>query len=84
MTPPGGDPPGGTSGETGDEELGEPIAELRDVALPLSDRFADRVRGRIERRVLTGDFLELFWSAPLTMLLEFLRWPFDAARDRRG
>jgi hypothetical protein len=35
------------------------------------------VRGRIERRVLTGEFLELICTAPLTMLLEFLRWPFD-------
>lgn len=79
MTPPGDEPPP----ETTDEDLGEPIEALRDVSFPLPDRFTEKVRGRIERRVLTGDFLELFWSAPLTMLLEFLRWPFDAARDRR-
>lgn len=80
MTPPGDE----TTSEPPDDDLGEPVAELRDVALPLTDRFTERVRGRIERRVLTGDILELFWSAPLTMLLEFLRWPFDSVRDRRG
>jgi hypothetical protein len=27
--------------------------------------------------VLTGEFLEMIWTAPWTMLLEFLRWPFE-------
>lgn len=67
-TPGGGD-------ET--EDLGTPVSELRDVAWPVDARFPVRVRNRIERRVLTGSLLELFWTAPLTMLLEFVRWPME-------
>lgn len=66
-----------------DADLGAPVAELRDVSWPLGERFAGRVRGRIERRVLAGESLELLWTAPLAMLLEFLRWPFELFADRR-
>ena len=66
-----------------DADLGEPVTELREVSLRLGDQFSARVRGRVERRVLTGEFLELIWTAPLTMLLEFLRWPFELFRRGR-
>lgn len=66
-----------------DPALGQPVTELRDVSLSVGDQFATRVRGRIELRVLAGEFLELIWTAPLTMLLEFLRWPFDLLQGRR-
>jgi hypothetical protein len=70
-------------GAAEDADLGEPVTELREVSLRLGDQFAARVRGRVERRVLTGEFLELIWTAPLTMLLEFLRWPFELFRRGR-
>jgi hypothetical protein len=70
-------------GTAEDADLGQPVTELRDVTLGVGDQFATRVRGRIERRVLTGEFLELLWTAPLTMLLEFLRWPFELFRRGR-
>jgi hypothetical protein len=74
--------PGAPSAEESD--LGPPVAELRDVSWTLKDGFSDRVRGRIERRVLTGEFLDLVWAAPLMLLLELLRLPFEAlARKRR-
>ena len=67
-----------------DPSLGSPLTELREMSLVLGDRFAGRVRGRIERRMLTGEVLELLCIAPLTMLLEFLRWPLEAlSRDRQ-
>jgi hypothetical protein len=66
-----------------DTDLGAPVTELSNVSWPLDDRFATRVRGRIERRLVAGEFLELFWTAPLAMLLEFLRWPIELLAGRR-
>lgn len=80
MTPPGDD--NGTSAD--DPDLGPPVTELRQASVALGDRFVTRVRNRIERRVLTGEALELLWTAPATMLLEFLRWPFEGlSRHKR-
>jgi hypothetical protein len=79
-------PPGSGSDPFGADEdpaLGAPVTELRHVSVGVGDRFATRVRGRIERRALAGDALELAWTAPLTMLLEFLRLPFDLWQGRR-
>ena len=83
MTPPGDD--NGTNGTIADDpDLGPPVTELRQASVTLGDRFVTRVRNRIERRVLTGEALELLWTAPSTMLLEFLRWPFEGlSRDKR-
>lgn len=64
-------------------DLGEPVAELRDVSWRLEDGFSDRVRGRIERRVLTGELLDFAWTAPLMLLLELLRLPFETVLRRR-
>lgn len=66
-----------------DPTLGEPVTELRDVGFGVGDQFATRVRGRIERRVLTGEVVELMWTAPVTMMLEFLRWPFELFKAGR-
>jgi len=66
-----------------DGEAGEPIAELRDLSVAVEERFGQRVRGKIERRVLTGEFLGLAWAAPWMMLLEFLRAPFELLGERR-
>jgi len=66
------------------DDLGAPITELQDLPVEVSQRFVQHVRGRIERRVVTADILDLVWTAPLMMLLEFLRIPFEAfGRDRR-
>ena len=79
-TPP---PNGESSRDT--EDLGQPVAELLNLPLDVDDRFVRHVRGRIERRVVTGEFLGLAWTAPLMMLLEFIRIPFEAfGRDRRS
>ncbi|MFN7984770.1 MAG: hypothetical protein U0Q11_23245 [Vicinamibacterales bacterium] len=75
-------PPGNPG--TDADDLGEPIAELQNLPVDVSQRFVHHVRGRIERRVVTADILDLAWTAPLMMLLEFLRIPFEAfGRDRR-
>jgi hypothetical protein len=66
-----------------DADVGAPIEDLREVSWPLDGQFAVKVRGAIERRLLAGSILELFWIAPLTMLLEFLRWPLERLTDHR-
>lgn len=66
-----------------DREAGEPIAELRDLSMAVDERFGQRVQGKIERRVLAGEFLGLAWAAPWMMLLEFLRAPFELLGERR-
>jgi hypothetical protein len=73
---PGGDP-------VDDAELGTPIAELRDLSWTVDAHFGDKVRRRIERRLLGGQILDLAWTAPLTMLLEFLRASFELLSGRR-
>ena len=77
--PPNGEPSSDT------EDLGQPVTELQDLPLDVGDRFVRHVRGRIERRVVAGEFLGLAWTAPMMMLLEFIRIPFEAfGRDRRS
>lgn len=66
-----------------DDDLGEPIAELRQLSLTVDERFGSRVRGGIERRVLTGHFLDLLWTGPLAVLLEFVAIAFGLARTNR-
>lgn len=60
-----------------DADLGEPLAELENLAWQPGEDFGGKVRGRIERRLLTGRFLDLVWSAPLMVILELLRAPLE-------
>jgi hypothetical protein len=76
------DEPG--SGSADEAELGEPIGELQDVSWPVSERFDAKLRGRIERRLLGGSLLELAWTAPRTLVLEFIGWLFEGHTDRRS
>jgi hypothetical protein len=66
-----------------DDDMGEPVVELRDLSLSADDRFGRRVRGKIERRILTGEFIVLAWTAPMMMLLELLRVPFELLAGRK-
>lgn len=59
------------------DDLGEPVAELRDLSLAVDAQFGRRVRGRIERRVLAGEALGFAWTAPILVLLELLRAPLE-------
>lgn len=60
-----------------DADLGEPLAELENLAWQPGEDFGRKVSGRIERRLLTGRFLDMAWSAPLLVLLELLRAPLE-------
>ena len=65
------------------EDLGEPIAELSELGWMPDARFGRKVTGRIERRLLTGRLLDVAWSAPLMVLLELLRAPFESFTANR-
>lgn len=81
MTP---DPPDPASEfQIDDADLGEPIAELRDLSIQGNDRFGSQVRSRIERRRLAGEFVSLAWSGPVAVVLELLRVPFELFAGRR-
>jgi hypothetical protein len=69
-------------GGDGDEDLGPPVEQLRDLEVPLGTGFTTRVRGRIERRLFASHLIDLAWAAPLAVLLELLRAPFEALEGR--
>lgn len=73
--------------DTNDAETGEPIAELADLGAEVRSGFVGRVRRRIDRRELTGQLLGFSWTAPFTILIEFLGMIFEMlglARAPRG
>ena len=59
-------PPGG---EMPDDP---PIAELRDIDMPVSADFLDTLRKKIDRRATANHFLDLFWFVPAMVVLEFV------------
>lgn len=54
------------------EDLGDPIEELRELSQEPPGGFVRRIHGAIQRRVLAGHLLDLGWSAPLTVLREYV------------
>lgn len=80
MTPGADDEDAG--GLPDDADLGEPVAILRGASVALDEQFEQRVRDRIERRLLGGDIIELFWTAPSAILLGLLSRPIDILGER--
>lgn len=64
--------------EPSEGEMGEPVAELAQLGWQARPNFDRRVTNGIERRLLTGRLLDVAWSAPLMVLLELLRVPFES------
>ena len=67
-----------------EEDDGAPVTELHGLSISVDEGFGDQVRGRIERRLLTGDLLELAWTAPFIVLVEWLTMPFRMLHDRQN
>ena len=67
------------AGPPNDEDLdtGQPIEMLADLEEPARPGFMERVRNRIERRSLTGQFASFTWYLPKVILLEFLEMLFE-------
>lgn len=64
------DPHGADTGA--EEDLGEPVSELRDYVEPPSPAFLGRVLGSVRRRSLGSQFATFVWSALGEALIEFL------------
>ena len=56
---------------------------LRELSFPLEARFSEKVRGRIERQLLARELIDLAWSGPLAVVLEFLKAPFEFLKGKR-
>lgn len=54
------------------DDAGEPIEALASLRVPISDSFLGRVRARIHRRTFASNLVDMAWSAPAQVLLEFL------------
>ena len=57
-------------------DTGAPIAELAGLGHPASRTFLDRVRRRLQRRMIGGHIASLAWHGVAVVLLEFLRLIF--------
>jgi hypothetical protein len=69
-----------------DEDLGEPIRELRDLSLAEPTRFVGSIERRVERRRVTNEFVTVAWHASSTILLALLeatigRWTRQPRSD---
>ena len=65
-----------------DEDLGEPVSELLELAEEPSAGFLSRIVSSIQRRNLASNFATLAWSAAAVALFEFLRMIFSAFEPR--
>jgi hypothetical protein len=59
------------------EDLGAPVALLKDHAVPVPPHFRGRVVRSIERRVLAADVAQFGFFAPFSALMELLRAVFE-------
>jgi hypothetical protein len=71
-------PPGDAEVETG-----EPIAALADLTRQPSPNFVSRVRRKVERRTVTGQFLSLAWHLPASVLMEVVKMIFESFGPRK-
>lgn len=68
-----------------DASLGEPLAELRALREPPAGGFLDRIRGSINRRVLTADAIDFSLRSLFQTFFEYLTsmiQAFSEAGDR--
>jgi hypothetical protein len=64
-------------GILGEEDLGEPIAELRELEGVVSVGFLGRVLSKVQRRSLVGHLATMAWTASSLALFEFLGMIFS-------
>ena len=55
-----------------DESTGEPIHELADLREPTSDRFQERIRGSILRRMFAVDAVDFSLSAVFATFMSYV------------
>ncbi len=60
------------------QDVGEPVAELRDLSMETEPGFYDRVRRRIERRSLASSFMDVAWLVPIMIFFELIGMVFES------
>ena len=60
------------------QDVGEPIAELRDLSVETEPDLYDRVRRRIERRSLASSFMDMAWLMPILIFIELVGMVFGS------
>ena len=73
-----------TENDPNEEDDGSPVTELHGLSISVDDGFGEQVRGRIERRLLAADLIELAWRGPFIVLVEWLTTPFRMLQDRQN
>jgi hypothetical protein len=64
-------------GVLGEDDLGEPIAELRELEDGVSVGFLGRVLSKLQRRSLVGHLATMAWTASALAFFEFLGMIFS-------
>lgn len=59
-----------------DTDTGEPIAMLRNFGEEPTAGFLTRIRGSIQRRMLSSQLAEISWFTPVLVLFEFVKFFF--------
>ncbi|MBT8398316.1 MAG: hypothetical protein HKO65_01380 [Gemmatimonadetes bacterium] len=60
-----------------DRDMGDPIAELRDLDEEVSAGFLGRVVSMLQRRSVVGHFATMAWTASVLAVFEFLGMIFS-------
>jgi len=60
-----------------DIDTGHPIKALRDLAPEETPGFFDRLRAKIDRKIMTNEFVSLGWDVPRLVLKEFMEFLFQ-------
>ena len=68
---------GRNEGVLDEEDLGEPVAELRDLEESVSRGFLGRVLSKLQRRSLVGHLATMAWTASALAFFEFLGMIFS-------
>jgi len=66
-----------------DVDTGQPIAELAQLGVEPAPGFIGAVRGRIHRRVLASDLVDLSWGALARAFVEYLTMVFGIFSHRQ-
>ena len=64
-------------GALGEEDLGEPIVELRELEEVVSGGFLGRVLSKLQRRSLVSHLATMAWTASALAFFEFLGMIFS-------
>ena len=60
------------------QDVGEPIAELRELSQETEPDLFERVRRKIERRSVASSFMDVAWLMPILILMEFVSMVFES------